>query len=796
MDRLDQGMIMFARRSALRTVIATIAFGTMLSLTACGGGGGGGGGGGSSSSGGTSGTTTVSGSIQAPNGQVAFYAPHGWGERWQRFFLSTAYASISGLSAVPDGTQVQLVRLNADGIGFNVLATTTATAGRYTFDLTSLNAPFASNLVIRVLGPGGKEMRGFAGRSTVDVDPASELAVRLVLEQIAANPGSTLSRFTVKEVNDLTAAVQLLARAKQFIGGPTLDPTIATIRNVFNADPQLMAFLASIAADGQAADGPGDVGNYFPLDQGNVWTFQGMYSETGQPPINYQNVVSITGTKPIGGVIATTIAETNSDGSGQGEEDYVTEESNGITFQGSNDASDILTPQLVPYRQIQFPLYAGATFQQVNRNGLNLGQDLNGDGQPEQVNVVSQVTVVGFESVTVPAGTFPESAKIETQITATAILSQTGGTATVTGTETIWFAPGVGPVKSLRVTQGQGLTETVSEELTAYTIGLNMRVITLASNDLVYDPGTGRIYASVPAGGGANANTVTAIDPNNAQVGASVPVGDSPNKLARSDNGDFLYVALDGPAAVRRIDLTTFTAGLQFAVGVKPDPVTPTPLFVEDMEVLPGDSHAVAISRRNQGFSPRHEGVAIYDDGVQRPTATPGHTGSNVIEFGATLATLYGHNTETTEFGFRRMAVDSMGVTVTAVNTSFDSPSLLPDSSDIRYDAGRIYSTSGRVIDPEAFTLIGTFPGIASFGWLVRPDAAQGKVYFLQANGMGATLRIHDLNTFVLLKAIQLPGISGTPGSLIRWGSDGLAFRTSDNQVVLVNISDNLQTGP
>jgi hypothetical protein len=37
-----------------------------------------------------------------------------------------------------------------------------------------------------------------------------------------------------------------------------------------------------------------------------------------------------------------------------------------------------------------------------------------------------------------------------------------------------------------------------------------------------------------------------------------------------------------------------------------------------DLEALPGNANSIAVSRRNVGFSPSHEGVAIYDDGVPR----------------------------------------------------------------------------------------------------------------------------------------------------------------------------------
>src|SRR5207237_853251 len=84
------------------------------------------------------------------------------------------------------------------------------------------------------------------------------------------------------------------------------------------------------------------------------------------------------------------------------------------------------------------------------------------------------------------------------------------------------------------------------------------------------------------------------------------------------------------------------------------------------------------------------------------------------------------------------------------------------------------------VIDPETRTLLGRF---AAQG-LVLPDGAAGRVYFLTA--YGSILKAFDRNTFLPLGTLNIPGIKGTPSSLIRWGSNGLAFRTSGNQVFLI----------
>ena len=81
---------------------------------------------------------------------------------------------------------------------------------------------------------------------------------------------------------------------------------------------------------------------------------------------------------------------------------------------------------------------------------------------------------------------------------------------------------------------------------------LGIRQISLAAKDLVYDPVGQRIYASLP-GSAPNGNSLVQIEPVAGTVGAPVFVGSEPGKLAISDNSQYIYVSLDGSAAVRRI---------------------------------------------------------------------------------------------------------------------------------------------------------------------------------------------------------------------------------------------------
>jgi hypothetical protein len=313
------------------------------------------------------------------------------------------------------------------------------------------------------------------------------------------------------------------------------------------------------------------------------------------------------------------------------------------------------------------------------------------------------------------------------------------------------------------------------------------RLTVTGVKDIVFDAVSGKIYAAVSG----NPGTVVPIDPATRSAGTPITVGIDPIKLALSDDGQYLYVALDGEPAVQRIVLATGTVDLKFGLG-EPDPGIgfSGTRYVEDMQVLPGNAHAIAASLKFKGSSPRHAGVAVFADGVRLPNQTFPHTGSNVIEFSASSNTLYGYNNETTEFGFRRMAVDTSGVTIVDVYDSFHAGGGLIDqfSADIAFGAGLVFSTNGRVIDPSVPGLVGLVALPITFGNVVVPDGAVGRVFYLANEGGGVFgMRAFDVVTRLQVGSLNLGTIGGPadppPTSLIRYGARGLAFRSGDDVV-------------
>lgn len=313
--------------------------------------------------------------------------------------------------------------------------------------------------------------------------------------------------------------------------------------------------------------------------------------------------------------------------------------------------------------------------------------------------------------------------------------------------------------------------------------GAQLRQINLPTNDLIYDPVTQKLYASVPSSAGTRGNSITVIDPATGQLGPSIFVGSEPGKLAITSDSSAIYVSVATGTAVRRFDIASLTPGAQFSLG---NDSFFGPYRVEDMIAIPGTSSSVVISRQYNGVSPRHAGVAVFDNGVQRPTTTPGHTGSNVIEISASPTRIYGYNNETTEFGFRRLDLNPSGISVVDATGNLFSGF----SQDIRYDNSRVYNTCGDAIDPEARVYLGRFNVFCPS--LVRPDSPRGLVIFLTPTSQfGSQYELKTFNEQSFLQvgaAIPVAGISGTPGSLVRWGSSGVAFRTTGNQVFLINM--------
>ncbi len=309
---------------------------------------------------------------------------------------------------------------------------------------------------------------------------------------------------------------------------------------------------------------------------------------------------------------------------------------------------------------------------------------------------------------------------------------------------------------------------------------LKVNTINLTVNDLVYDSVTNKIYASIPSANGANGNSIGVINPNTYLLEKTIFIGSEPTVLAISDNGQYIYAGFGGSSTVRRFDVASQTAGIQFSLGS--DSSTGSN-YVEDIEVMPGQPTTIAISRKNNGFSPRHEGVVIYDNNVMRPTTTPDHTGSNRIEF-TSENSLIGYNNETTEFGIRRLSVNSSGVSNVSVTQNVLSNFYL----DFIYHDSYMYSYDGNVVDiTTAPFVIGKFSNATG---PVVYDSYYNKVCFASYDWSGNIIfKRFNPNTFLLVDSLPIKEAFGSVKSIISCGNGCYAFNTTDNKVLIIKDS-------
>ncbi len=119
---------------------------------------------------------------------------------------------------------------------------------------------------------------------------------------------------------------------------------------------------------------------------------------------------------------------------------------------------------------MRWPARQGDTYVQADRV-FEADEDLDGDGRNDRVAVRAELTVVGLEAVSVPAGTFADCLR-QRQVIRLTILPAGGAAPTeITHTIDTWYARDVGRVRSVATTREGGADRTRGLALAAYRVG-------------------------------------------------------------------------------------------------------------------------------------------------------------------------------------------------------------------------------------------------------------------------------------------------------------------------------------
>jgi DNA-binding beta-propeller fold protein YncE len=319
----------------------------------------------------------------------------------------------------------------------------------------------------------------------------------------------------------------------------------------------------------------------------------------------------------------------------------------------------------------------------------------------------------------------------------------------------------------------------VCAQLVPSTQAASFIVVNLKTSDLGYSPLSGQIYAAVPDGASLNPNTLTPINPATAALGTAIPIGFDPARIAVSSDGANVFTVIGDRRAVQRYHLPTFAADQLFSVAGGP--------VFDDMYAIPSRPNAVVLHESQPGISPPAVATVVYENGLLLPHQV-GHGvgvgGPDIIAVDPADGTkAYGYQNTISSYDNVPMTISPLGIDATgpaALQGVLTGP-----HGPIAITGDHLFSNQGRIYSMSLGFQVGSFLG----GGLFTLDANDHRLYTMTSSGTTKTFRAYSLDTLALVGTDVLTGIQGNPSSLIRLGSNAMAFRTSADQVVIFHSS-------
>ncbi len=227
---------------------------------------------------------------------------------------------------------------------------------------------------------------------------------------------------------------------------------------------------------------------FFPDAIGSSWDYRGKVVKTPLQTVEtnrFRNTSTVTGTDALHGVEVKVFRDTNPGNHGPSDS-YYRRDAAGIVYYGSKPGTE-LEQQVVPYQVVTFPLTYPSSFRQFDREDLDFGLDLDGDGVKETSDLAASVSVVGVEEVTVPAGTYDEVLRVEARMKIRIHLTKSGRVASGQDIMMAWFARGVGLIKYVErqelpaIRTGRARLTEITEQLEGFA--LNVRQASRAGSE-------------------------------------------------------------------------------------------------------------------------------------------------------------------------------------------------------------------------------------------------------------------------------------------------------------------------
>ena len=306
-------------------------------------------------------------------------------------------------------------------------------------------------------------------------------------------------------------------------------------------------------------------------------------------------------------------------------------------------------------------------------------------------------------------------------------------------------------------------------------------VVNQSANSLGYDSLSNQIYASVPFSAASNANALMPIDANSGALGTAIPIGTRLGQIAVSSDSSYVYVVDNDGHGVQRYNVTNNSLDQNFNMPGSGE-------FFESVRQLyavPGQPDALLIERGLVNFSPPAVATGVWVNGVEESQTVGtelGSGGPDILAIDPNGVNAYGYQNSVSSYSTWSMAINGSGIHQTQ---EINNGPLSGGIGKIEEANGLLYDNLGNVYNPNNnFAYVGAFSTNGNFA----VDFTNNKLFSVDQIGSTLNILVYNLTSLEEMGSIAVTGI-GTPSTsnLIRVGMEGLAFTTSNNQVVIIN---------
>jgi hypothetical protein len=289
-----------------------------------------------------------------------------------------------------------------------------------------------------------------------------------------------------------------------------------------------------------------------------------------------------------------------------------------------------------------------------------------------------------------------------------------------------------------------------------------IRRFTIPVNGMAAAPGGSRLYFSLPANP-PTGNSVVAFDVTSGSFGNPVWVGSNPGALAVSSDGQYLHAILNGPRSLVRLRLSDLGMEQQFHMWQDNDRVL---VDVDILLSLPSSPKSVLVGRTDArgGMG----GLAIYDDGVQRPYTTHNYPtiGSVTVPDpkkvqlsadGNLMYALAGYNFDAP---MTRWRITPNGFEFDASGPLFTTSDELAYFVDLRCQNDLCLTGTGFVVDGRSMRVI-TRLDYYSADSLPMMDLANNRMFVLSSSLSDTVIDTYDATTHKRISRYVIPNWTG-----------------------------------